>query len=36
MAMVYQYIMRSRFRKRIQSVVESFSSTQEDIIREKK
>jgi hypothetical protein len=36
MEMVYQYVTSLRFRHRIQAIVESFSSMQEDLNRERK
>lgn len=36
MEMVYQYLTGSRFRQRVQAIVEAFSSMQEDLDREKK
>ena len=36
MEMVYQYLTGSRFRQRIQAIVEAFSSMREDLDREKK
>jgi len=36
MEMVYQYLTGSRFRLRVQAIVEAFSSMQEDLDKEKK
>ncbi len=36
MEMVYQYLTGSRFRQRVQAIVEAFSSMQEDLDKEKK
>ncbi len=36
MEMVYQYLTGSRFRQRVQAIVEAFSSMQEDLNKEKK
>jgi hypothetical protein len=36
MAQVYEYLTGSRFRQRIQAIVEAFSSMEEDLVKEKK